>query len=84
MVAIVSCGFVIFVAVVFWAVAKRHLAAFEVRFPPISDAEFLARCSPGSSAEVALKVRKIVAEHLAVEYERIYPSSSFIEDLGAD
>ena len=84
MTTIFSCAFVISVAVVFWAVAKRRQAAFEARFPPISDAEFLARCSPGTSPEVALKVRKIVAEHLAVEYERIYPSSSFIEDLGAD
>ena len=84
MAAIFSYVFVIFVAVVFWAVTKRHWGAFEARFPPISDAEFLARCSSGTSPEVALKVRKIVAEHLAVEYERIYPSSNFIEDLGAD
>ena len=51
---------------------------------PISDQEFLARCRPGTSPEVALKVRRIVAEHLAVKYEQIYPSTRFIEDLGAD
>jgi hypothetical protein len=53
-------------------------------FPPISDNEFLARCTPGTSPVVALKVRRIVAERMPVEYERVYPSSRFIEDLGAD
>ncbi|MBN9519534.1 hypothetical protein J0H58_13595 [bacterium] len=54
------------------------------RFPPISDAEFIARCTPGTTPEVALKVRRIIAEQLAVEYERIHPSMSFVEDIGAD
>lgn len=64
-------------------VARREAtAAFRKRFPPISDAEFLARCSPGTRPEVALKVRRLVAEELGVEYERVYPSSRF-EDLGA-
>jgi hypothetical protein len=53
-------------------------------FPPISDDEFLARCTPGTRPEVALKVRRIVAGRMPVEYERVYPSSRFIEDLGAD
>ena len=53
-------------------------------FPPISDKEFLARCTPGTSPEVAIKVRRIVAEMLPVDYERVYPSSRFVEDLGAD
>ncbi|QJW99856.1 acyl carrier protein [Frigoriglobus tundricola] len=57
---------------------------FNERFPPISDAEFLARCAPGTNPGVALKVRRIVAKHFGVEYERVYPSSTFIEDLGAD
>ena len=59
-------------------------AGFKERFPPISDAEFLARCSPGTNPEVALKVRRIVADCFAVEYERIYPSTRFIKDLGVD
>ena len=75
---------VVVVVVVCAAAAMRNRAAFEERFPPISDAEFLARCRPGTSPEVALKVRRIVAEQLAVEYERVYPSTRFIEDLGAD
>ncbi|MBP3956356.1 hypothetical protein J8F10_13810 [Gemmata sp. G18] len=64
--------------------AKRSSDAFKERFPPISDAEFLARCSPGTNPEVALKVRRIVADYFAVEYERIYPSTRFIKDLGVD
>jgi hypothetical protein len=57
---------------------------FARRFPPISDAEFVARCRPGTNPEVALKVRRIVADRLGVEYERIHPSTSFVDDLGAD
>lgn len=64
--------------------ASRDSKAFDGQFPPISDAEFVARCSPGTSPEVALKVRRIVADHLAVEYDRIRPSTRFIEDIGAD
>lgn len=63
---------------------KRGQAAFEARFPPISDAEFMARCRPETDADVALRVRAIVADCLSVEYERIYPSSRFVEDLGVD
>jgi hypothetical protein len=65
------------------AVVKWDRAAFEERFPPISDAEFLARCSPGTDPEVALKVRRIVAEYFGIEYERVHPSARFVEDLDA-
>jgi len=49
----------------------------------MSDAEFVARCTPGTTPKVALKVRQIVAKNLGVDYECIYPSSRFVEDLGA-
>jgi hypothetical protein len=62
----------------------RDRAAFRERYPPISDAEFLALCRPGTDPEVALKVRRMVATHFAVEYERVYPSTTFVEDIGAD
>jgi hypothetical protein len=64
-------------------IERKRLAAFNERFPPISDDEFLAQCPSGTSREVALKVRRIVADQLGVEYERIYPSSSFVNDLDA-
>jgi hypothetical protein len=57
---------------------------FRKRFPPISDGEFVARCAPGTNPTVALRVRRIMADTLDVEYERIYPSTGFIRDLGAD
>lgn len=63
--------------------ARQDAARFRQRFPPISDAEFLARCSPGTRPEVALRVRRMMAEQLGVEYDRVYPSSRLIEDLGA-
>ena len=65
-------------------VGFRHGKVFQERFPPISDAEFVARCTPGTRPEVAQKVRRIVAKHLAVEYDRIHPSMRFLEDIGAD
>jgi hypothetical protein len=72
------------VVVVFIAMVSRDRAAFRKQFPPISDAEFLARCTPGTNPKVALKVRRIVAKHFAIEYERVHPSMTFIEDIGAD
>lgn len=66
------------------AVAVAQRATFEERFPPITDAEFLALCTPGTNPGVALKVRRLVAEYFAVAYERVHPSMTFIEDIGAD
>jgi hypothetical protein len=57
---------------------------FQEKFPPITDDEFVARCTPGTSRRVALAVRRLVAEHLGVEYARVHPSCSFVDDLGAD
>lgn len=79
------CVLVVIAAVVVGAVcAHRSRAAFEERFPSISDAEFLARCPPGVDPKVALKVRRIVAEHFGIEYGRVHPSMGFVEDIGAD
>jgi hypothetical protein len=57
---------------------------FNDRSPPISDDEFLACCGPGTNPEVALKVRRIVPDQMGVDYARNYPSTRFVEDLGAD
>lgn len=63
---------------------RRQTRIFNERFPPISDEEFLARCTPGTNPYIALKVRRVLSESLGVEYERIYPSSRLAEDLGAE
>jgi hypothetical protein len=81
---LVGAAVVATVVLVGIAVAVRTRAAFDERFPPISDAEFLARCKPGTRPEVALKVRRLVADHFAVEYDRVHPSTRFVGDLGAD
>jgi hypothetical protein len=52
--------------------------------PPISDEEFLSRCKPGTDPAVALRVREIVADQLAIRRETIYPEHRFVEDLKAD
>jgi hypothetical protein len=82
---VVVCVAVFVVAVVLGVVFVRGgQAAFNERFPPISDAEFLAKCKPGTNPEVALKVRRMVAEYFAVAYDRVAPEMTFIEDIGAD
>ena len=73
-----------------WLSAAVHLGdatarrRFESRFPPISDDEFVALCGPGTNREIALRVRRIVADQLGVDYDRIHPSCSFANDLGCD
>lgn len=54
------------------------------RFPPISDEEFMTRCRPGTRPEIALKVRRIIADCLAREYDCIYPGSRLVADLDAE
>ena len=79
-------GVALFAALLVAALWARHAAreAFEERFPPISDAEFLARLPPGTDPAVALKVRRMVAEYFAIEYSRVHPSMRFVDDIGAD
>ena len=49
--------------------------------PPIDDEEFLLRCPKGTNPENALKIRRIVAVQLGVEYERLYPTKRILEGL---
>jgi hypothetical protein len=84
----IGCFFVclgVFIALVICIVlAKKDQAAFEARFPPLTDAEFVARCGPGVSPAVALRIRRVLADALNIEYERIHPSSRIVQDLGAE
>ena len=52
--------------------------------PPISDEEFLRRCSPGTPPDVALRVREIVAEVSCVPADQISPDARFVDDLAMD
>jgi len=63
--------------------AIRTIERFNERFPVLSDAEYLARCSPGTDPDIALRVRRTLAEAFGVEEERIYPSARLIKDLDA-
>ena len=80
--AVVFVIAIVIIVVAEVVLAKRRLAKFKERFPPISDAEFMALCPAGTSPEIALKVRRIISDQLGVEYERIYPASRFVDDLG--
>lgn len=76
---IVAAATLVF-AVGFWLERRRRLR-FESKWPVISDDEFVAACSAGTSRDTALRVRRIVAEQLGVPYERIHPDQDFFEDL---
>ena len=52
---------VIFIGVAI-ARARKNAAAFAERFPPLSDADFVARCAAGTDPVVALKVRRILSD----------------------
>lgn len=80
LIAIVVVG----VAVMGLMFERRTTAKFREQFPPISDEEFLARCPPGTDPVIALKVRSTLCDALGVDYERIYPESRLIADLGAE
>ena len=43
----------------------------------------MRRCGSGVSRDVALRVRRIISHSLGIEYERIYPEQSFVNDLDA-
>ena len=64
--------------------ATKNAAAFKERFRPLSDAEFVARCTPGTDPHIALRVRRVLSEDLNIDPEDIYPSSRLVDDLGAE
>jgi hypothetical protein len=78
---LVALLLIIAIALVCGVTSRRR---FESRFPPISDDEFVELCGPGTNREIALRVRRIVSDQLGVDYDRIHPSSSFVNDLGCD
>ena len=64
-----------------WVWAAKRERDFKRMWPPISDEEFVAKCSPGTDRARALKVRRIISEQLGVPYEHIHPEQSFFDDL---
>jgi hypothetical protein len=82
--AFAIAGVFVLFAVLVGASTARHQANFEMKFSPITDDEFMARLPAGTNRDIALKVRRIVATQLAVEYDRLSPECRFVEDLGAD
>ena len=76
----VVLGLCVFLAVGVVLDARRR-RAFDERWPPISDDEFVARCSPGADRAVALEVRRMIAEQFSVPYEQVHPGQEFVGDL---
>lgn len=57
---------------------------WEEKSRPLTDEEFLSRCSPGVREETALKVRAILSDQLGIPVERIHPEHRLVEDLKLD
>ena len=66
-----------------WVCEQKKWAQFNERYPPMTDPEFIQRCSPGTDPEVAIKIRHILSDSLGIPVERIYPDQNF-SDLGVD
>jgi|GEM_PF-1115354 len=75
---------VLFLCVLVCLANQSAAAEWKERWPAISEDEFLAKCAPGTDRETALKVRRIVADQLGIEYDRVHPGQSFVSDLGCD
>jgi hypothetical protein len=67
--------------IVMWVWGVKRDREFKRRWPPISDNEFVAKCSPSTDRKRALKVRGIIAEQLGIPREHIHPEQSFVDDL---
>lgn len=81
-------GFVLFVFFVIfllsWAVVYVQEAAFNKKFPSLTDEEFIAKLDPGIDPQIALKVRRVLSDSLGIDYERIHPNASLVKDLACD
>jgi hypothetical protein len=84
MICLVTILLLAIIATIIVLCEQRRVAVFNKRFPPIDDDEFVRRCGPGVRRETALRVRRIIAEQLGIEYEQVYPEQSFANDLGCD
>ena len=57
----------------------RRAQKIRAKYPPISDEEFMAKLPPGTSRDIAMRVRSIVAEQMGVDRERIHPDTKFTD-----
>ncbi|MEM6778937.1 MAG: hypothetical protein AAF670_14875 [Planctomycetota bacterium] len=79
---VMMVGFIIVVLfAAIWIWESKRQRDFMRKWPPISDDEFIAKCSTGTDQARALRVRRIISEELDVPYEHIHPEQRFVEDL---
>lgn len=81
---LIAISAIVLVFIIFALPSKTAQERLESRFPAITDDEFVELCGPGTNRHIALRVRRIIADQLGVEYDRIHPSCSFVNDLGCD
>ena len=79
--AIIALVVFVILAVIAAQASKSCRESFNRKWPPITDDEFVAKCSPRANPQTALKVRRIISEQLGVPYERIHPDQGFVNDL---
>ena len=64
--------------------AKENKQKIEARFsgrPVLNENEFATRYFPPDRAEIAIKLRKILANHIGIDLSRMKPTDRFVEDF---
>jgi acyl carrier protein len=67
--------------------AKENKQKIEAHFsgrPVLNENEFSTQYFPPDRAEIAAKLRKILANHVGIDLSRMNPTDRFIEDLRMD
>lgn len=77
--AILSCFLYEWLARLFSWPSWKKLRAFQEKWPPINDAEFLQRCPSDLDPEIALKVRNTLADVMGIDPEEIHPEHSLLD-----
>jgi len=77
--SIAICLFVACVVAIIIVCEFRRAIKYRAKYPPISDDEFMEKLPPGTSRDVAMRVRTIVVKQMGVDRKRIHPDSKFID-----
>ena len=74
---VVGVGFILLCL----CVEAREWRAYRKSHPPLSDEEFVQRCSSDVPPELALRIRELFAQYSGVDAAIIYPDTRIVDDL---
>jgi len=66
-----------------WSEKRRALRHMEGR-QPLTDVEFGKQFFPPDRADIAARLRQIMARHIAVDLSRLHPDDLIVDDLRMD